>query len=134
MEMRITRARLVEILVAAALFFLCCPAFAGNEQEVPSANGGVGSCHADFIVHDKAGHPVYNAQIQVTIRYGLFNLHKTDLQVGTNSDGKARFTGLPNFSKKPLEFEVKSGTVSRELTDDPSTNCSASYDVTLSVR
>jgi hypothetical protein len=134
MEMRITRARSAEILVAAVIFFLCCPAFAGNRQQIPSADGGVGTCHADFTVHDKAGNPVYNAQIQVTIHYGLFNLHKTDLQVGTNSDGNARFTGLPNFSKKPLEFEVKSGTVSRELTDDPSTNCSASFDVMLAAR
>jgi hypothetical protein len=60
-------------------------------------------------------------------------MRKTDLQVGTNSDGKARFTGLPNFSKKPLAFHIKSGTVSKTVTDDPETNCNAVYDVVLTV-
>jgi hypothetical protein len=132
--MKISTARFFEISLLAAIFAFCGSAIAGNQQNVPTANGDVGTCHADFTVHDSSGKPIYNAQIQVTLHYGFLNMHKTDLQVGTNSDGKARFTGLPTFSKKPLAFEVKSGTVSKEITDDPATNCNATFDVTLAVR
>jgi hypothetical protein len=102
-------------------------------QAVPKIDGGIGACSADFTVRDGEQKPIYNAQISVQLRYGFMNLRKTDLQVGTNSDGKARFTGLPNFPKKPLAFHIKSGTVSKTVTDDPSTNCNAVYDVVLSV-
>ena len=106
---------------------------AQKAQEVPKIDGGVGACRADFTVRDGEKKPIYNAQISVQLRYGFMNMRKTDLQVGTNSDGKARFTGLPNFPKKPLAFHIKSGTVSKTVTDDPSTNCNAVYDVVLTV-
>ena len=53
--------------------------------------------------------------------------------MGTNSDGKASVTGLPNLPKRPLEFIVKSGTVEKTVTDDPSDTCNATFDVTLTV-
>lgn len=109
------------------------PATAQQAQEIPKIDGNIGACRADFTVRDGEKKPIYNAQISVQLRYGFMNMRKTDLQVGTNSDGKARFTGLPNFPKKPLAFHIKSGTVSKTVTDDPSTNCNAVYDVTLSV-
>ncbi len=82
---------------------------------------------------DEAGKPIYNAKVNVAIKSGFLNRKKTELEVGTNSDGKARVTGLPNLPKKPLEFQIKSGTVFKAITDDPSTNCTAVYEVTLSV-
>jgi len=107
---------------------------ANNAPEVPVVDGGLGSCRADFTVKDEAGKPIYNAKIDVTLKSGgLFSRRKTELEVGTNSDGKARFTGLPDSPKKPLEFQIKSGTVSKAVTDDPSTSCNAVYEVTLSV-
>lgn len=106
---------------------------AQESQQIPAINGDIGACTAEFTVHDGQKKPIYNAQITVQLRYGFLNLRKTDLQVGTNSSGKARFTGLPNFPKKPLAFHIKSGTVSKTVTDDPSTNCNAVFDVTLSV-
>jgi|SRR5690348_5467766 len=106
---------------------------AQQAQDVPKIDGGVGACRADFTVRDGEKKPIYNAQISVQLRYGFMNMRKTDLQVGTNSDGKARFTGLPNFPKKPLAFHIKSGTVSKTVTDDPETNCNAVYDVVLTV-
>lgn len=106
---------------------------AQQTQDVPKIDGGVGACRADFTVRDGEKKPIYNAQISVQLRYGFMNMRKTDLQVGTNSDGKARFTGLPNFPKKPLAFHIKSGTVSKTVTDDPETNCNAVYDVALTV-
>ncbi|HXT86143.1 MAG TPA: hypothetical protein VN745_03890 [Verrucomicrobiae bacterium] len=106
---------------------------APKAQDVPKIDGGVGACRADFTVRDGEKKPIYNAQISVELRYGFMNMRKTDLQIGTNSDGKARFTGLPNFPKKPLAFHIKSGTVSKTVTDDPETNCNAVYDVVLTV-
>jgi hypothetical protein len=100
---------------------------------VPVVDGGIGACKADFTVKDEAGKPIYNANIKVTLKYGFFSVRKTELEVGTNSDGKARFTGLPDSPRKPLEFQIKSGTVTKSVTDDPSTNCNAVFDVTLSV-
>jgi len=118
---------------AIAFLALCAPLVADNAPEVPVVDGGLGSCRADFTVKDEAGKPLYNAKINITLRYGFLNKRKTELEVGTNSDGKARVTGLPNLPKKPLEFQIKSGTVSKSVEDDPSTNCNAVYEVTLSV-
>ena len=111
----------------------CGAAVATNEPEIPVVDGGLGTCKADFTVKDGDGKPLYNAKIHVLIRYGFWNKRKMELEVGTNSDGKARFTGLPNNLRKPMEFAIKSGTVSKSVTDDPSATCNATFDVTLSV-
>jgi hypothetical protein len=121
---------LVLLLVAA----LCTGSlFAANQPDIPTVDAGIGTCRADFNVKDGAGKPLYNAKINVTIKYGFMNLHKAQLEAPTNTEGQARFTGLPNFSKRPLEFVITSGTVSTTETDDPGTNCSAVFNVTLSV-
>ncbi|MGC1106070.1 MAG: hypothetical protein WA876_05995 [Candidatus Acidiferrales bacterium] len=100
---------------------------------VPKIDGGVGACTANFTVRDGTNKPIYNAEISVQLRYGFMNMRKTDLQVSTDSNGKANFTGLPNFPKKPLDFHIKSGTVSKTVTDDPSNACAATFDVVLTV-
>jgi hypothetical protein len=76
---------------------------------VPAIDGGIGTCSADFIVNDPDGKPVYAATIKVHIEYGFMYLRKLDLQVGTNADGKARFTGLPDRTKHGLFFEASEG-------------------------
>ncbi len=114
--------------------FLCGGLIAAQSPEVPVVDGGLGSCRADFTVKDGSDKPIYNAKIHVTIKYGFLSKRKAELEVGTNSDGKARVTGLPNLPKRPLEFSVKSGTVEKMVTDDPSNTCNATFDVTLAVR
>lgn len=131
--MRSTQLRAMAFLCAIGLFAPCAPLLANNLPQVPVVDGKVGSCQADFTVKDEAGKPIYNATIKVTLRYGIFNKRRMDLEIGTNSDGKARIIGLPDSPKKPLEFQIKSGTVSKSISDDPSTNCNAVYEVTLSV-
>jgi hypothetical protein len=106
---------------------------AQTSPPVPKIDGGVGACTANFTIRDGTNKPLYNAQITVELRYGFLNKRKTDLQVGTDSNGKANFTGLPNFPKKPLEFHIKSGTVSKIVTDDPSHHCDATFDEVLTV-
>jgi hypothetical protein len=123
----------VRPLGSALLLFLCGGLFAAQSPQIPAVDGGLGSCRADFTVKDGSDKPVYDAKIHVIIKYGFLSKRKTELEVGTNSDGKASVTGLPNMPKKPLEFSVKSGTAQKAVTDDPSDNCHAKFDVTLAV-
>ncbi len=97
--------------------------------EVPNVVAGAGACWVDFAVtqHQK---PVYNAKIHAQVRYGL--AHKTDVEVGTNYEGKARISGLPQKVRKPpLTFDVRKGSAISAVTHDPASNCHASYDVVL---
>lgn len=132
--MRLSGVGKLALLSILFVFFVCSMPAAADQHDIPSVSGDAGGCRATFTVHDGSNKPIYNAKIDVTIRYGFMNLRKTELEVATNADGKARVTGLPNFPKKPLEFVVKSGTVSKVVTDDPSTDCNASFDVSLAVR
>jgi hypothetical protein len=98
---------------------------------VPVIDGGIGNCSADFIVNDADGKPVYAATIKVHIEYGFMYLRKLDLQIGTNADGKARFTGFPDRVKHGLFFEASEGDRTAEAFDDPSTNCKNQFTVVL---
>jgi hypothetical protein len=130
-KMRLWQIRPIVLLSAILVSF--GGAFAADSPEVPVVDAGLGSCRADFTVKDGAGKPIFNAKVSLTVKYGFFNKRKTQVEVGTNSDGKARVTGLPDLPKKPLEFFIKSGTVSTSVTDDPETNCNAVFEVTLKV-
>ena len=59
-------------------------------------------------VTDATGTPVYNAKIRVHIAYGFLHLRKLDLKIGTDSDGEARFEGLPNKGRA-LQFQAAEG-------------------------
>jgi hypothetical protein len=124
----------IRFLCSLLFLFFCSGLLAQNAAEIPSVDGGLGSCRADFTVKDGSGKPLYNAKVHTLIKYGFWSKRKTDLEVGTNSDGKASVTGLPNLSKKPIEFTIKSGTVETTVTDDPSDNCKATFDVILKVQ
>ncbi|MGH9574874.1 MAG: hypothetical protein ACRD40_15260 [Candidatus Acidiferrales bacterium] len=132
--MTLTKFLFMKVLCTAIL--VCIFVFAGfadDQPKIATVDAGIGSCKANFFVKDGVGKPIYNSEISVLIKYGFMNLRQTDLQAYTNVDGQARFTGLPNFSKKPLEFNVSSGTVSKTVTDDPVEKCDAAFDVTLSI-
>jgi len=100
-----------------------------DPHSVPVVDAGVGPCTADFTISDSDGKPVYAAQITVRVRYGHF--HRMDLEVGTNVDGKARFTGLPNSPKNGLFFQATAGDRTGSAFDDPSANCKAQFPVTV---
>jgi hypothetical protein len=123
----------IRFLGPALLLILCGGLLGAQSPQVPVVDGALGSCRADFTVKDGSDKPIYNAKVHVLIKYGFFSKRKTELEVGTNSDGKASITGLPNAPKRPLEFSIKSGTMEKTVTDDPSDNCNAKFDVTLSV-
>ena len=97
--------------------------------QVPSISADRGDCTASFDVLDDKGKPVYQASIHTLIRWGL--AHKSDLTVSTNYYGKAEFTGLPNYAKKPIEFDVKSGDKQGNVNFDPGNQCHPKFTVEL---
>jgi hypothetical protein len=98
---------------------------------VPVIDGGIGPCTADFTITDVDGKPLYDAKIKVHIAYRFMNVHKLDLEVGTNVDGKARFTGLPDKIKHGIYFYASHGDFQAEVFDDPASNCKAVFALTL---
>lgn len=132
-KMRIWRARMFLAVFAFLILLFCEGNITADSPEVPVVDAGLGSCRADFVVKGGSDKPLFNAKINLTIKYGFLGKRKSEVEIGTNSDGKARVTGLPNLPKKPLEFSIKSGDVSTTVTDDPSTNCNATFNVTMTI-
>jgi hypothetical protein len=83
---------------------LCIGAF--GQDSIPTVDAEAGPCSVEFTAYDGSGHPVYGAQIQVHVDYGIFGLRQLDLQVGTDADGRARFEGLPDDTDGVLFFEA----------------------------
>jgi hypothetical protein len=125
------------LLGAAAILGLLALAGASpppEEMQVPVIKGDVGTCTADFTVKDSDSKPIYDAKIRVSIKYGFMGQRKTDLEVGTNSDGKARFEGLPDKKKKPkgsFEYQIRAGELTKTIVQDPLVQCNANFDVVM---
>lgn len=75
-----------------------------DPKTISEVDAGLGPCTADFTITGDDDKPVYAAKVRVHIAYGWMNLHKFDLEVGTNSDGRARFIGLPKIPSKAFSF------------------------------
>jgi len=116
---------LILLLVSAAL------AQTPDPHSIPAIDAGIGPCTADFTITDSDSKPVYAAKIKVHIAYGFGSFHKLDLEVGTNVDGKARFTGLPNRTKHGLFFQASESDRTGDAFDDPSKTCQAQFPITL---
>lgn len=100
-------------------------------KKVPVIDGGAGKCSVDFFVADGAGKPVYDAKINVHVAYGFMGVRKLDLQVSTNVDGKARFQGLPEKVRQPLNFVATKDELEGSATYDPATECTGKHDIVL---
>src|SRR4029077_6538440 len=120
---------------AAMILALPMPAGQSNSRidphTIPVIDGSIGPCSADFTVTDAAGVPVYDAKIRVHIAYGFMNTHKLDLEVGTNIDGKASVTGLPDGIKHGFYFHDSAGDRTGEAFDDPANTCKAKFSIVL---
>jgi hypothetical protein len=102
-----------------------------DPKSIPVIDGALGPCTADFTITDTANKPIYLAKIKVHIAYGFMSAHKLDLEVSTNVDGKARFTGLPDRVKRGLFFDATESDRTGNAFDDPSKTCQAQFTVTL---
>ncbi len=101
-------------------------------QPVPSIDGGLGSCSLELTITTPDGKPVDAADVKVHISYGFGGFHKLDLEAGTNSDGKVKFTGLPSrVHRPPLEFRATKDQLSGIATYDPAAECQAHHDIVL---
>jgi len=84
------------------------------DNDVPVIDAAMGSCTADVTVLDSGHHAIYRATVSTQIRSGFAGMKKLDLQVGTNVDGKARFTGLPERPREvwqlTADFQGRSNT------------------------
>ena len=119
---------MLDVYLIAALLGLIPQAQPSQEVPVLRANLG-GDCSADFVVRQD-GQPVYNATIHVKVRYGALSLKRSDLEIGTNSDGKARIEGLP-AKARPLAYDVHKDNKKAALEQDVATTCHATFDVGL---
>ena len=121
------------------LFPLCCVlslvstfARAQSTDKPAVVDGGLGRCSLEVTVLGPDSKPVYAATVRVHIAYGFGGFHKLDLEVGTNADGKAKFTGLPSRVRTPpLEFEATKDELSGTLDYDPATECVAMHKIAL---
>lgn len=101
-------------------------------EKIPVMDGGAGPCSLDLTVTGLDAKPVYAAIIKVHIAYGFAGIRRLDLEAGTNSDGKVKFTGLPRrVHQAPLEFRASKDDLQGVSTVDPSSDCQASRTVSL---
>ena len=117
------------------LAILLLTAAAGGQEpaskpELSIIDAKLGTCSADFTIKDADGKAVYAAMVHVRIRYGFMGLKRMDLEVGTNSDGRARVAGLP-LDKRPLAYDVAKGDKKATANQDQTTSCRAVYELSL---
>src|SRR5690348_17649107 len=91
---RVAGIAILALLTGRASFSQQQPA--ADQQKVPSLNGGAGPCSVDFTISDPNGKPLLDAKVRVHISYGFLGKRTLDLEIGTNTAGKARLEGLPS--------------------------------------
>ncbi len=102
------------------------------DKEVPTVDGGAGICSLALTLNTADGKPVYAAKVKVHIAYGFGGFRKLDLEASTNSDGKVKFTGLPDRVRRPpLEFEATKDDLGATAKYDPSAQCRAYQSLVL---
>jgi hypothetical protein len=101
-------------------------------QPPPSIDAGLGPCALELTVTTKDGKAAGASNVKVHIAYGFGGFHKLDLEAGTNSDGKVKFTGLPSRVRRPpLEFRASKDQLTGIAMYDPASECQAKHDIVL---
>jgi hypothetical protein len=126
--------RALALLPVATLLLISPTVLAGQQiVEVPAVDAGLGTCSAAFTVVEN-GKPAYNARVTVTVRSGAFGIRKSELEVGTNNEGKCRVTGLPERAKKPFEFVIRLGDLLKRVSMTPEDKCDATFTINLTAK
>jgi hypothetical protein len=95
-------------------------------------NGDAGPCSVAVTVIDSEGKPIYAATVKVYIAYGFAGIRRLDLEAGTNSEGRVKFTGLPARVHRPrLEFRASKEELAGVATYDPSAECQAEREIAV---
>ena len=123
------------VTVVLGLGFCGWASARSQATSVPTVKANLGACSVDFTVSQKLNHPLYNAQVSVRIAYGFLGVKKMELQIGTDSEGKARFEGLPSeVHDPPLRFVVKHNGRTKTVDYWPRVRCHAEYSVIMDAR
>jgi hypothetical protein len=118
------------IAIVLAVGLMQQPSAETAKPELAVISGRLGPCSADFTVKDADGKPVYAATIHVRIRYGFLSVKRMDLEVGTDSNGKARVEGLP-AKAKPLTYDIAKADKKATVEQDLVSTCNATNEITL---
>jgi hypothetical protein len=103
-----------------------------HAEDVPVTDGAAGPCSVELTVTDSDAKPVFSALINVHVVYGFGGLHKLDMGVYTNTQGKGKFTGIPvKVRNPPLEFRATKGTLAGLATMNPASECQAKHEIVL---
>lgn len=100
-------------------------------QPVPAVDGELGACSVEFTTIDGHGNPIGGTTIRLHLTYGFAGVRRLDLEVTTNTDGKARFTGLPDNLKKGLFFRGSKDDREGTAFYEPKKNCKAQHTMVL---
>jgi hypothetical protein len=117
-------------MVALAVVLTQQPAAEVSTPDLAVISARLGDCAADFVVKDSDGQPIYAALVHVRIRYGFLGIKRVDLEVGTDSSGRARVEGLPD-KIKPLSFDVQKADTKALVEQTHLSPCQATYEVSL---
>lgn len=119
------------VLMGGSLGFCADGESSPDAHTVPAIDGNIGPCSVEFTVTDATNAPVYDAKIRVHIAYRFLSAHKLDLEVGTNVDGKARVSGLPEKVKEALHFKASQADRYGETFYNPAEGCTAKRAIVL---
>jgi hypothetical protein len=129
------RFELALCLLAGLLFFPAkSAAEEGGSSAVPTVDGDAGPCSVDLVVVDAAGNPVYGATIEARISFGFLGMRKLEVEVGTNQQGQARVTGLPDSESDSFYFEGSKGDARGLAFYNPGASCEARHFLVLHQR
>jgi hypothetical protein len=121
------------LLLTVALAALSAAPQVAQQQPTPELaviSARQGECFGDFVVTDEAGRPVYAAVVHVRVRYGFLGVKRIDLEVGTNSEGKARVEGLP-ANGRTLVYDITKDNLKATVEQSLETVCRAEHKVVL---
>ncbi len=122
---------LLAVVGSSPLSDMAAEAETKRRQEVPVIDAEAGPCSVEMTVTDVAVKPVYAAIIRVHISHGFLGMRKSDLEIGTNVDGKAKFVGLPQDTDELLYFRASKGRQTGIAVHSTAKNCDAEYFIVL---